>query len=82
MVPPVSRPYWEDKRLVAVPGAAYDDDAIISLALEKDALVITNDRFADHVRNGRCTKEWCDSHLCNYYWIHGDEFVLVRREML
>jgi len=69
------RPYLEDGRLVLLPGVLYDDEGIINLAIEKDAVVLTNDGFNDHVRKGVCSREWCSNRLCPYYWLNGDELM-------
>lgn len=52
-----------------------DDEALITIAYEKDAFILTNDRFKDHKDKdwwSRKIEDWLRSRLITYEFIEGD----------
>jgi len=63
-------PYVQAGTLHLSPTGTNDDDFILELARCRDAYVLTNDLFRDHIAQGRVTKQWVASRRISYMYVH------------
>ena len=60
--------------LIKTPPMDYDDSYCLQYAKSKRAVVISNDRFWDHIKKHPETKNWIRGHNCSFTFA-GDDFI-------
>lgn len=60
--------------LIKTPPWDYDDSYCITYARDKGGIIISNDRFWDHIESDPSIKAWIRSHTCSYTFA-GDDFL-------
>lgn len=63
-------PYVQREMLHLSPTGTNDDDFILQLACSRDAYVLTNDLFRDHILQGRVPKQWVAARRISYMYVH------------
>uniref|UniRef100_A0A7S2NQA8 RNase NYN domain-containing protein n=1 Tax=Haptolina brevifila TaxID=156173 RepID=A0A7S2NQA8_9EUKA len=63
-------PYVQHELLHLSPTGTNDDDFILKLARCRDAYVLTNDLFRDHIAQGRVPKQWVAARRVSYMYVH------------
>lgn len=60
--------------LIKTPPWDYDDSYCIGYARDKNGIIISNDRFWDHIEDDPSIKAWIRTHTCSYTFA-GDDFL-------
>lgn len=60
--------------IIKTPAWDYDDSYCIEYARNKNATIITNDRYWDHIEKDRSLQAWIREHSCSFTFA-GDEFL-------
>lgn len=71
----VLQPYLH-KQLHISPAGVDCDDFILRVAMDQDALVLTNDLFRDHIARGVVSREWVRERRVSYMFVNGQLLVL------
>ena len=71
----------DEPNINSAPKGINDDQFIISLALDKDAYILSNDCFEDHIEKNPELKTFITSHLIKYMILDGDSFFLSYDDM-
>lgn len=64
----------EHGHLIKTPPMDYDDSYCLQYAKDKNAIVISNDRFWDHIKKHPEAKNWVREHTCSFTFA-GDDFI-------
>jgi len=60
--------------LVKTPPWDYDDSYCLKYAQEKEAVIVTNDRYEDHIEKEKGRRRWIREHCCSFTFA-GDDFL-------
>ena len=60
--------------LVKTPPWDYDDSYCLKYAQEKQAVIVTNDRYEDHIEKDKGSRRWIREHCCSFTFA-GDDFL-------
>lgn len=62
------------RHLIKTPPMDYDDSYCLQYAKDKNAIVVSNDRFWDHIKKHPEAKTWVREHTCSFTFA-GDDFI-------
>jgi len=66
----VLRPYVQGEVVHLSPTGTNDDEFILQLARCRDAYILTNDLFRDHIAQGSVPKAWVAARRVSYMYVH------------